>query len=201
MTDERDELSLWADDFRAEPAAAVPLSVEAIMAQAARGARRERLMWLEQIGGTAFAVAVFLGLVVRTRSLLLAALSAVVLPTLLALFAFFVHEQLALRGRALTAVRHHAELVVRRRRADVRLQRASQAVLGLLAASFWVWFPFFVFSRVERFAAEPWRLAVGATVSLVVFVGAFWLLRRRLRKARAELRRWEGVLAAFCDES
>jgi hypothetical protein len=201
MTDERDELTRWADDFRSAPSDGAPLSAEAILAQAARDVRRERLQWVEHLGGTLFAVAVFLGLVVKMRSWLFAALAAVVLPALLSLLALFVHDQQALRTSSGEALRDHAVLVVRRRQADVRLLRASRVVLAFLAASFWIWLPFFVLSHAERFGKEPWRLVVGAGASLVVFgLGGLWG-GRRLSRARAELRRWEAVAASLSDAS
>jgi len=193
-----EELSSWAEDFRAP--AAEPLSAEAVLREAARGARQERLAWVSQLGGLVFAIAVFLGLVVRSRSALLAGLSAVVLPTLLALFGFFIHVRQSIGKNADASVASFVTLTTRRRQGELKLLQVNRAALGFLAAVFWLWLPLFVLSRAERFAAQPWRLAVATLFSLAVFGGAWWRLGRLVRRARGDLARWRELAASF-DES
>ena len=197
------ELSSWEEDFksdatvRGQPAEPPPLSAEAVLLEAARGSRADKLAWASQIGGLLFAVVVFLGLVVRTRSVLQAALAAVVLPTLLVLFGLFVHVRQSVGTNADESVASFVDLTTRRREGDLRLLRGNRIGLIVLAAAFWVWFPIFVVSRADRFGAEPWRLAVGALSSLLVFGGAWWNVGRRVRRAEEELANWKKVSATF----
>jgi hypothetical protein len=203
MTNEHDDdepadLEEWAKDFRATSVDAGAPSADEIVARAQRDARRERIDWATQIGGTLLAFFVFLGLVARTRSALQAGLAAVVLPVLLGLFALFVHDRTRAGGGG-DSVADHVARAVRRNHARHRLARASLAALALLATAFWIWMPFFVLSKSERFAAEPWRLAVGIVASLVVFGLGFWRSAINVRKAKAELRSWQDVQGSLVD--
>ncbi len=200
------ELSSWSEDWKSEtrgPAAvARALSAEAafadkVLAESARGARMAKLAWAGQIASLLIAVFVFLALVIKTRSVMQAVLAAVVLPTLLGLFGFFVHIRQSIGTNADESVASFVALTTRRREADVRLMKGNRIGLGFLSAVFWVWFPLFVFSRAERFGAEPWRLAVGALSSLVVFGGAYWYVGRRVRRAENDLLHWKKVAQSF----
>ncbi len=191
------ELAAWAEDFRGGDDARPPLSPEAVLDEAGRAARKERLAWASQIAGLAFAIANFLGLVVYTRSLLVTALSAVVLPTLIALFGWFAHLKLSAGKIRVETVARFVRWMVRRSRADLRVLRANLFALAFLLTVFWIWFPLFVLSHADRFGAQPARLVVGATVSLVVFGAGFLRIRALLRRAESELARWKRIEASF----
>jgi uncharacterized membrane protein YvlD (DUF360 family) len=198
MTNEHEDLvdlARWAEDFRGD--APPTLSPAAVLEQARRDARRERILWAEQSVGTLFAVAIFLTLVVRTRSPLLTGLSAVVVPTLVFLSGYFVYVRGAVARSLARSVREHAALAVRRRRADVRIARASLVAQVFLAIVFWAWFPVFALSNAERFGREPWRLVIGAGTSLVIFGVSLVFLVRRARRARAELEQASRTLSAL----
>jgi len=204
MTREHDEdqtpadLEEWAKDFRATPGDVQAPSADEILARAQRDSARERLDWVTQIGSTLFATVVFLGLVVRTRSPYQAGLAAVVLPVLFGLFAFFVYERTTASSGG-DSVADHVARAVRRNRARHRFARASLAALALLATAFWMWLPLFVLSKSERFAGEPWRLAVAVVASLLVFGLGFWRAALKVRKAKAELQSWEAALGSLAD--
>lgn len=193
-----DDLAEWAKDFRGAPMEARAPSPDEILARAARDARKERLDWATQIGGTLLAAVVFLGLVVRTRSALQAGLAAVVLPVLFGLFALFVYERTT-ASHGGDSVTDHVARAVRRNRARHRLARASLAALAFLATAFWLWLPLFVLSKSERFASEPWRLAIAVVVSLLVFGLGFWRAAVKVRQSRAELQRWLAVEASLAE--
>lgn len=196
------DLAMWAKDFRATGDVQAPSAAD-VLARARRDARRERVDWATQIGGTLFAVLVFLGLVARTRSPLQAALAAIVLPVLFGLFALFVVDRsLTSAGRGGSggdSVAEHVARAVRRNRARHRLARVSLVALAFLATAFWVWMPLFVLSKSERFDRDPWRLAVGVVVSLLVFGLGFWRAAVNVRKARTELQSWRAVEGSLAD--
>jgi uncharacterized membrane protein len=200
---ERDEppsdLAQWAADFRAPTGVEAP-SAASIRERVARDARKERLEWLAQIGGTSFAVIVFLVLVARTKSLLFAALAAIVLPTLIALFGYFVYLRLDETRVPLTTVREHVERAVRQRRIRYRFMRASVWVLAVLALGFWVWVPFVWLSRWSRVAADPWRLVVAVLVAIATFAVSFAFLVWKQRKTREDLEKWTAIAAAFDED-
>jgi hypothetical protein len=192
-----DDLTEWSRDFRATTGGVQPPSPEPILERAARDARRERLEWVVQIGGTAFAVATFVGLVVITRSPLITGFAAFVLPVLFALFAWFVVLRVRLGGRVGSSLADHVAAATRRNRARHQFARANLATLVLLATGFWVWLPLFVLSKSDRFAAEPWRLGIAVTVSLLVFGLGLWRASVVVKRARAELESWRSVGASL----
>jgi hypothetical protein len=194
-----DDLDLWTEDFRQPDSLALP-STDEIVAQSGRDRRKERVEWATQIAGLTFAMTVFTWLVVSTRSTLFAVFAAVVMPILFALFAWFVILRVGAARNDVTTVGDHVARAVRHRRVNHRLARASLAALVVLTIAFFVWLPFLTLSRVERFAAEPWRAVVGVVASIAVFGGGFAWTARSLRKTRRELDRWIAVEAALRDD-
>lgn len=163
-----------------------------VVARAHRDASRERREWLVTGGATAFAIAVFMGLVAWKRTWIYGALAAFVLPVLVLLFAGSTFAHAAERRALSASIAEHTFAAVRRNRARVRLARASLGALGVLAAGFFAWLPFLAIDS-ERLTREPWRLAVGVAAALLVFGGAFVASARVVRTAREELERWEAV--------
>ncbi len=190
------ELARWAEDFRAADGEPRP-SPDAILADAAKERGRTRLEWASQIGGTAFAVLVFLTLVARTRSPLFAGLAAVVLPTLVASFGVFVHLRLGAARTTASSLLEHAAAALGRAQARRRMARVSRAVLAFLTIAYWVWFPIFVLSNADRFRAQPWRLLVGGSLALVVFTASFWYVGRTVRRAEGDVARWKRIKASL----
>ncbi|MBX3219457.1 MAG: hypothetical protein KF795_02990 [Labilithrix sp.] len=193
------DLAEWASDFRATAGGLDEASSESIVARAEGDARKERWEWATQIGGLAFAAAVFLGLVVRMRSPLFTGFAAFVLPTLFALFSFFVYLRVGVSKNRGTSVADHVAAAMQRNRARHRVARAGLASLALLTTGFWVWLPIFVSSKSEKFAAEPWRLGVSVTAAIVVFGLAFYRCARLVKQTRSALESWRVVLASFED--
>jgi hypothetical protein len=202
-TDPRDdeELASWADDFKQGADDSPPLSPDAVIEEGKRIDRTQNLAWASQIFGILLAVANFLGIVVYTRSAIVAALSAVVLPTLLALFGWFVHLRLSVGKRVQGSVASFVAWMVKHKRADLRFARSGRLALVFLAVAFWVWFPLFVLSKVDRFGSHPSRLAFGAAFSLVVFAAAFWRTSTLVRRAEQGLAHWRKLEASFTDRA
>lgn len=194
-----DELASWAEDFKESTPAAPPLSADAVIEEGKRNDRKQSLAWASQVLGLLFAVANFLGIVVYTRSALVAALSAVVLPTLLALFGWFVHLRLSVGKREQGTVASFVAWMVKQKRADLRIAQANRIGLVFLATAFWVWFPLFVLSKAERFGAHPSRLAFGAVFSLVVFAAGLLRTSTLVRRAQTDLAHWTKLAASFID--
>ncbi len=186
------EWSLWAEDFRVPHGAAIP-SADEIIAQARRDARREWIAWTLQIGGTLFVIAAFLALIAQTRSAMFAALSAIVLPAFLVSFGCFVYFRPSRWSSEGSSVTAHVALAVRRRSRDHRMMRVSRAVFGFLVAAHWVWYPLFLVSRIEKFAAEPWRIVVGTAAAVLVFGVAWWFVTRTARTTAVELAKWKQI--------
>lgn len=200
QTSDDSQLAAWAEDFRAEGTGGdggeAP-SADEIVREARRREQKHRRDVVVQVVSLLFAIAVFLGLLLRTRSMVLAALTAIVLPTLVGLFGIFVHLQQAVGQRTGTTVASYVAFALRGHRAEERILRANRTGLAALALVFWAWLPIWVLSRADRFATEPWRLAVGALVALVIFVGAFWHLGRKVAQARAARERMERIAASL----
>jgi hypothetical protein len=195
VTNDDDDFEALAADFRGE--VETPLAPAEIVAAAARDARARALRWAQQAAGTLFAVGVFVALVVRTRSLTLTVFAALVVPTLVASFGWFVHLD-AEGGRAdLRTLRDHAEAALARRRVELRIETSSRGVLAFLIVAFWAWYPFQLLAHGERFVREPWRVVVGTGVSVVVFALAWVIVARRIRRTRAAVTRAEENLAAL----
>lgn len=196
------ELAAWAEDFRADGNTGdggrddAP-SADEIVREARRQEQRHRRDVVVQVVSLLFAIAVFLGLLLRTRSMVLAALTAIVLPTLVGLFGVFVHLRQAVGQRTGTTVASYVAFSLRGHRAEERILRANRTGLAVLALVFWAWLPVWVLSRADRFASEPWRLAVGASVAMVIFAGAWWHLGRKVRQARAARERMERIAASL----
>lgn len=190
------ELLKWAEDLQ-DPEDAVALSAEAVLARAATDERRERGEWVLQLGALVFAVLVLIVLVAKTRSPFFAALGAIVLPVLVALFGVTIYLRQETWGIRVASVKEHVALTVRRRLVSHRIVQVNRAAMALLSAAFFSWFPFLALSPAERFGAEPWRLVVGVTVSVFVFGGAWVGLGRVVRRTGAELARWQDVEASL----
>ena len=187
------ELASWAADFRSERGPAI--AVDEIFAQVRRDTWRARVEWTVQIAALLFSVGVYLWLVVRMHSAVQTVLSAIVVPTLIATFCAFAYLRWSDRrgGDPSGAVASHVAALLARRRTSLRIVRINGGVLAFLALVFWVWLPFFVHAHAERYAAEPWRLAIGAGAALVIFGFAAWRLAQVAKNTRAELARWEKV--------
>ncbi|MBL8609379.1 MAG: hypothetical protein JNL38_18760 [Myxococcales bacterium] len=189
------DIAEWAADFRGYREDAKP-SVEPVLARAAKEARREVLDWLGHTGGTLFAAVVFAVLTVRTKSPLMAGLSAIVLPTLIGIYIYFVYTHVALWRRVAVSVGEHAAFALRRSIARQKVLRVSFAGLILLTGAFWIWLPFWFHAHAEKFAHEPWRALVGVVAALPTFGLAFAYYAWAFRRARVEIESWRAVQAS-----
>ena len=190
------ELLKWAEDFQ-YPEDAAALSAEAVVARSATDRGRERREWVLQLGALVFAVLVFVILVAKTRSPFFAALAAIVLPVLVALFEVTIYLRQETRGIRVASVKEHVALTVRRRLVSHRIGQVNRVAMAFLSIAYFAWYPFFVLSRAERFGGEPWRLLVGVTASVFVFGGAWFALGRVVRRTGAELARWKEIEASL----
>ncbi len=200
MSTEHDEdtpvdIAEWAADFRGYREDAKP-SVTPVLERAAKEARREILDWVGHTAGTLFAAVVFGVLTARAKTPLMAGLSAIVLPTLFGIFAYFVYTQVSLRRRAAASVAEHAAAALRRSVARQKVLRASFAGLVVLTVAFWVWLPFWIHAHGEKFAREPWRAVLGLVVALPTFGAAFAYYAWAFRRARVEIESWRAVQAS-----
>ncbi len=200
MNDESgtDDLAALAEDFRAD-IPHVP-STDEILAQAARDARNERLEWAYQIGGPTFAAVALVYTAVQMRSVMFVILAAVAIPTLFALLGFFVHVRREARRSVGASVADHVGALVARRRADLQLVRAARVALALLITAFWIWLPIYVWTKADRFAAEPWKIGISVCVAVLVFVVAWRQMVLQVEKAGLEVERWSAVAGSLADE-
>jgi hypothetical protein len=191
-----DELSQWAEQFRTIDAPVAVPSADEIIAEAARDARKRRLEWIYQAGGTAFAALVFGALIIRTRAMSVALISAIVLPILFASFGAFAYLRLSASGAASNIVEHIA-LMVRHRRATLLIARVSLFTLVVLCVAFWAWLPFWI---LQRGHVAGYRMLIGAAAAAAIFLVSLVRAVRTLRAARAELTRWRAIATSFSVE-
>jgi hypothetical protein len=188
-----EDLNRWAEDFRNEPGSKPNLSLETLMTQAKKDRRAELLKMVRTVLALLLAVAVFVDIVVTSRSVVVTIFSAVVLPVLMAQVGhrFYVRSQV---GRVEAGkVDNYVRLNVRRRIADLKIARMNRIFFGVLVSAFWIWLPFFVLQNAASFANAPITLAVKLVLVLAVFVGTWFWTNHVCRKAERECAHWMAV--------
>lgn len=184
-----DEWGEWAADFRHAPGP-TPDPTEVLEA-ARKGSVALAAKLAVDVVAHVFAIVVFAVLCTKVPAVW--PYASLVMPAFAISLAFTLHTRAGTFRASAETVSAFVDVELRRKRAEVRLLRFGQGLLGVLVVGFAIWLPYFLASGQGRPDLGVPFLVARLVFAVITFVGTWLYLRHKLRVASERLTRVERV--------